>query len=473
MSVVEVPCPHAGSFAIPTQDRVLQDHLLLNRPDWNRGYLGMVRRIASLLGIAGLLAIVGCAEPEPVRFIASERLDGEEFADRPISRSLVIEKVEELFGDSPYSLKVPEGAGLREGGRYLAPLTLEEGNEAPVPVTYTPAGETNPVQIVGGQALYHKHCLHCHGVTGDGEGPTAAFLYPRPRDYRQGRFKFTSTQTELKPTRDDLRRVLLYGIHGTSMPAFKTSLTAAEIEQVIDYVIFLSLRGEVEDKIIEITLQYFEEDLTDELFLEDYAFDIEDILFAVFDMWETTRYPDFAVIPETPRVPDTPESIARGRELFLGISQDVKVQCVGCHGFQADGNGTSWVDEETFNAHVFTFNPNDPEPLLTLKKLAEDSGKRWGDEWNDPLRPANLQDGTYKGGRRPIDLYWRIATGINGSGMPGHADAFRDPDDLWHLVNFILALPHDRTLLRPDELQKFGLMNPTSAALPLVEAPLR
>ena len=33
----------------------------------------------------------------------------------------------------------------------------------------------------------------CHGSSGAGDGPTAAFLYPRPRDYRRGLFKFTST----------------------------------------------------------------------------------------------------------------------------------------------------------------------------------------------------------------------------------------------------------------------------------------
>src|SRR5579871_3796418 len=44
-----------------------------------------------------------------------------------------------------------------------------------------------------GRNLYMRHCLHCHGVSGDGDGPTAQYLNPRPRDYRQGVFKFTST----------------------------------------------------------------------------------------------------------------------------------------------------------------------------------------------------------------------------------------------------------------------------------------
>ena len=37
--------------------------------------------------------------------------------------------------------------------------------------------------------LYRQHCVHCHGITGDGMGPTAPFLNPYPRDYRPGVFK--------------------------------------------------------------------------------------------------------------------------------------------------------------------------------------------------------------------------------------------------------------------------------------------
>ena len=35
------------------------------------------------------------------------------------------------------------------------------------------------------RGLYREHCAHCHGITGDGVGPTAAFLNPYPRDYRK------------------------------------------------------------------------------------------------------------------------------------------------------------------------------------------------------------------------------------------------------------------------------------------------
>src|SRR5262249_48161723 len=80
--------------------------------------------------------------------------------------------------------------------------------------------------LAHGSQLYRRHCLHCHGLTGDGHGPTAPWVNPHPRDYRAGKFKFTSVMGTTigdkarKPTRADLVRTLKQGIEGTSMPSF-------------------------------------------------------------------------------------------------------------------------------------------------------------------------------------------------------------------------------------------------------------
>ena len=74
----------------------------------------------------------------------------------------------------------------------------------------------------------------------------AAYLQPKPRDYRQGIYKFTSTPYGDRPVRQDLVRTIRRGAKGTSMPAFPW-LSNEDLEAVIDYVIYLSLRGRVED----------------------------------------------------------------------------------------------------------------------------------------------------------------------------------------------------------------------------------
>ena len=54
--------------------------------------------------------------------------------------------------------------------------------------------------------LFRRHCVTCHGISGDGAGPSAAVLVPYPRDYRDGLFKYTSTAGGAKPVRADLER---------------------------------------------------------------------------------------------------------------------------------------------------------------------------------------------------------------------------------------------------------------------------
>jgi mono/diheme cytochrome c family protein len=95
------------------------------------------------------------------------------------------------------------------------------------------------------RGLYRKHCAHCHGITGDGNGPTASFLNPYPRDYRAGLFKFKSTPIGRHPLHEDLKRIVIDGIPGTAMPSFRL-LSDPEIESLVDYVKYLSIRGETE-----------------------------------------------------------------------------------------------------------------------------------------------------------------------------------------------------------------------------------
>jgi hypothetical protein len=54
----------------------------------------------------------------------------------------------------------------------------------------------------------------------------------------------------------------------------------------------------------------------------------------------------------------------------------------------------------------------------------------------------NLRLGVYRGGRRPLDLYYRIHAGINGAPMPA-AKGTVPPEDIWHIVNYIRSLPYE------------------------------
>src|SRR3954468_8937980 len=100
----------------------------------------------------------------------------------------------------------------------------------------------------GKHGLYRRHCAHCHGISGDGHGPTAGILNPYPRDYRAGKFKFKSTFTAAQPTEADLKRIVHDGIPGTAMPSFGL-LPPDEQQALVEYVKYLSIRGQTETAI--------------------------------------------------------------------------------------------------------------------------------------------------------------------------------------------------------------------------------
>ena len=292
--------------------------------------------------------------------------------------------------------------------------------------------------IAGGYGLYRRNCLHCHGVSGAGDGPTAAFLYPIPRDYRKGMFKFTSTPNGARPHRDDLSRTITNGLHGTSMPAFEALMSSDEIEQVIDYVIFLSIRGETELELIELGAISDETDVS-ALSMDDVAASgrgrfqqVEDGADSGYQSTCPGTPIDAREHPPRPRpVPGSNQGEARLCRLPRGPGARRRPQLREPGGVQQGrlrrqpqraGGATQAIRRE--NREVWT------------QKL---------DDWGNPLRPANLNRGVYKGGRRPIDIYWRIAKGINGAKMPPGPN---DAAVIWDLVNFVLALPYEPELLK-------------------------
>ena len=71
-----------------------------------------------------------------------------------------------------------------------------------------------------GRQIYEQHCARCHGTNGDGQGPDAPRLYPQPRNFTLGTFKFRSTASGTPPTDEDLFRTLTNGLPGSGMPAW-------------------------------------------------------------------------------------------------------------------------------------------------------------------------------------------------------------------------------------------------------------
>jgi mono/diheme cytochrome c family protein len=261
----------------------------------------------------------------------------------------------------------------------------------------------DPALLAQGSKVYRVQCLHCHGLTGDGQGPTAPWVNPHPRDYRLGRFKFTSSsqdEGERKPRREDLLRTLRDGIEGSSMPSFRL-LPDDDLQALVSYVLHLSVRGEAEyNTIAEIKGGDTSGDAsaiatTLEAYLQKSAKD-----------WMAAE--KMAIVPGAyPDLNDEAKrkaSVQNGYRLFMSRGD---AGCIGCHLDFGRQNNFSY------------------------------------DVWGTIARPANLTTGVFRGGRRPIDLYYRIHSGINGSNMTAFGKALQ-PNQIWDLVNFLEILPYPK-----------------------------
>ena len=80
-----------------------------------------------------------------------------------------------------------------------------------------------------GGRVFEERCAACHGASGAGDGPSAEFLSPRPRNFRDPAF-WTD-----RPA-DALRAVVRDGKAGTAMPSFQGVLSDAEIDAVVAHV---------------------------------------------------------------------------------------------------------------------------------------------------------------------------------------------------------------------------------------------
>ncbi len=143
--------------------------------------------------------------------------------------------------------------------------------------------------------VYAKRCAQCHGDDGDGQGVGAELMYPKPRDFTLAVFKYKTTHADNEfPTDDDLRKTIRDGLAGTAMPGWKSILSKAEIDGLIQYI--KQFGG------------WDEENLDEPLKLKP--------------------------IDEGEVVAASPESIARGARLF-------QKTCTECHGLEGRGNITS------------------------------------------------------------------------------------------------------------------------------------
>jgi mono/diheme cytochrome c family protein len=322
--------------------------------------------------------------------------------------------------------------------------------------------------------LFRELCSNCHGLTGDGRGPTAMFLDPYPRDFRPGWFKYKSAKRGSRPTREDLYRILKQGIPGTSMPSFAAIESDEhdekkndDLDAVVDYVIYLSIRGETERLLLyeaandEGLLEGARARLSDQGMAAapdasqvEQAVAIEstfenkakEIFVDVVSKWAKSKEQVVAAtLPTWWNEPTEHEAAIRnGRDIYLGAT----AACANCHGKSGGGNGLvrdydDWAKDGTVRAGI------EPADRVALKPYLAVGGLK-----PVPISPRDLRLGVYRGGGEPADIYRRIVQGIEGTPMPAVALKPDNPqglseDEVWQLVAYILNMKSESIEVSP------------------------
>lgn len=253
-----------------------------------------------------------------------------------------------------------------------------------LPQPVTAAQVTDPAER--GKQLFARHCAACHGDQGDGKGIAAAFLFPKPRDFRSGRFRLVSTKNRV-PLREDLHAVVVRGMPGSAMPPF-AHLSQSDRDALVDEVYRLRQEGARESYLNRLKE---EEGLTDEeIAADDVQKEILDYMAEVIAAGETTDVPAFE--------PPSLESIARGKEVYARFA------CIQCHGATGLGDG--------------------PQAMVDDEKL--------------PTRPRDFTLGVFKGNHDERALYRRIAYGMPGTPMPSSSGMA--PEQMIDLVHYIRSM---------------------------------
>lgn len=272
--------------------------------------------------------------------------------------------------------------------------------------------------LLRGRAFYLSQCVQCHGPDGAGDGATASALNPRPRDFRLGIFKYTSTGPTAKARRDDLKRTLRAGLPGTAMPRY-AAVPDEDLDAVIEYVRWLAMRGEAETAVsLELAFEEFSTEGAEKAARESAEAIGRRALARVGEAWAEAEVSDAVVRANIPRPPATPASIATGGALF----RSEEASCASCHGPNGRGDGP----EVDLPHHVPGAPAGVREPGL------------W-DAWGRRVRPRDLTRGSYRGGGDPVDLFRRLKVGVKGTPMPGAGGKLTD-EEIWHLVNYVVSL---------------------------------
>ena len=119
---------------------------------------------------------------------------------------------------------------MQPGGRKPPATAQAAAAKQSLATSLEPRGD-----FANGRVLYAGNCATCHGLKGDGNGPRAYFIFPKPRN-------FLAEETRRSINREKLLAGIRNGVRGREMPAWRHVFTESQIADVSEYVYRAFLR---------------------------------------------------------------------------------------------------------------------------------------------------------------------------------------------------------------------------------------
>jgi mono/diheme cytochrome c family protein len=229
-----------------------------------------------------------------------------------------------------------------------------------------------------GREVYSNYCVGCHGEAGDGNGPAARFLDPKPRDFRVGRIKFADVASGEAPRDEDYVRVISHGLSGTAMPSFG-------------------------------------------LLPERERFAVTAYIKKFYGGWEEDGEGGAISAGKDPWVGDLKGALAEGAKTYHGLAK-----CWSCH--------PAYVSPTEIER--LTLASDLPEPDLR-PNLYESEVKE--SQWGASIRAPDFLADRIKNGSSAEEVVRVIAAGVGGTAMPTWAGTL-EPEQIWGLAHYIHSI---------------------------------
>ena len=235
-----------------------------------------------------------------------------------------------------------------------------------------------------GQTTYTEYCVSCHGVKGDGNGISAKGMYPPPRNFKLGVYKFANVVGGELPHDEDLARIIRGGLKGSAMLPW--DIGDERLDAVIQYIkTFAPETWEGKDKVLGTKFEL-----------------------PVDPFGDVYRH----------------QAVEKGKKVY-----HITAACTQCHrGYESKENISK------FNMEINKAPLKDEEFAADLFQVKPQDG-----EFNYKVVPPDFTHHELRSITDVPSIVTRLMYGVNGSGMPGWKDVVTD-EELWALAYYVQSL---------------------------------